>query len=494
MRLPQSVAIAVPSGATSQVMPLLPQKTNWYVQPRRPPMGEGIAAQRDAFVRVRIASLPNIVAGCSSVSTTGSTPLTGRPTSEVREETTGMTALRNTAVRDRPLRIMLIEDQEREALVVGGLLADSAQPVELFWVTSVVDARRRWDIRPDCVLLDVDLPDSDGPSSLREVQRIGECAVIMLAGSQDGSSGLAELAAGAQDYLRFTDGLDGHALHRAIVYAVQRHQVERANRGGAQADVGVAESVLLTRRLLTAPILADPGVAVHAAHLPGDNRLLLGGDFYDAVESADGTVRVVIGDVCGQGPDEAALGVALRMAWRTLVLAGHPDSDILPRLQQILIRQRDKPYLFATVAMASIEKNRRHATLWSAGHPPPLLRTGGRGWIACAGPTQIPLGLDPEQTWAGLPILLGTDWVLLLYTDGLIMDRDAGQAEMMWVDGLLDTVRAGHPPVGALDGARLVEDLMTLARRRGSASNDDVAALVVHAHPVPELDGTPGES
>ena len=33
-------------------------------------------------------------------------------------------------------------------------------------------------------------------------------------------------------------------------------------------------------------------------------------------------MHVMIGDVAGHGPDEAALGVALRIAWRALTFAG----------------------------------------------------------------------------------------------------------------------------------------------------------------------------
>ena len=59
-----------------------------------------------------------------------------------------------------------------------------------------------------------------------------------------------------------------------------------------------------------------------ARYRPGRANALLGGDFYDVVETPDGTVHAVIGDVCGHGAAEAAIGVCLRVAWRSLVLAG----------------------------------------------------------------------------------------------------------------------------------------------------------------------------
>ena len=46
--------------------------------------------------------------------------------------------------------------------------------------------------------------------------------------------------------------------------------------------------------------------------LPSRRDALIGGDFYDVVQTPDRTVHVMIGDVAGHGPDEAALGVALQ--------------------------------------------------------------------------------------------------------------------------------------------------------------------------------------
>ena len=45
--------------------------------------------------------------------------------------------------------------------------------------------------------------------------------------------------------------------------------------------------------------------------LPPDRRRRARRDFYDVVETPDGRVFVLLGDVAGHGPDEAALGVSL---------------------------------------------------------------------------------------------------------------------------------------------------------------------------------------
>ncbi len=77
-----------------------------------------------------------------------------------------------------------------------------------------------------------------------------------------------------------------------------------------------AENSRLERGLLPRPLLRTDFVSCASHYRPGRARAVLGGDFFDVVETADGRIRAVIGDVMGHGPDEAALGVHLRVAWR----------------------------------------------------------------------------------------------------------------------------------------------------------------------------------
>ena len=87
----------------------------------------------------------------------------------------------------------------------------------------------------------------------------------------------------------------------------------------------------------------------------------------------------MIGDVSGHGADEAALGVCLRVAWRTLTLAGADVDDVLPTLQQVLVHERHAEEIFATVSTVRITPDRTAATVRSAGHPPPVLLGEGDG-------------------------------------------------------------------------------------------------------------------
>ena len=58
------------------------------------------------------------------------------------------------------------------------------------------------------------------------------------------------------------------------------------------------------------------------------------------MQPAGGAVHAIIGDLCGSGPDEAAMGVALCVGWRTLTLAGLPKALRMPLLEDVLVAER----------------------------------------------------------------------------------------------------------------------------------------------------------
>src|SRR5258707_11784759 len=104
-----------------------------------------------------------------------------------------------------------------------------------------------------------------------------------------------------------------------------------------------------------------------------------GGFFCAAIGLAGGTrLQLLIGDVCGHGVDEAPLGVALRVAWRALVLAGVPEDHVLDALEQVLVSERRSDELFATVATVLVNMVDGTARIRLAGHPPPILLTADR--------------------------------------------------------------------------------------------------------------------
>lgn len=233
--------------------------------------------------------------------------------------------------------LLLVEDDAGDALIVEELVADATPGLRLEWVRSLREAGEYLaEQLPDCVLLDLRLPDAQGLEALARVREYtDEVAVVVLTGLAEESTGLAAVAAGAQDYL-VKGRVEPELFARAVRYAIQRKQAERATAALRAGQMRARENARLERGLLPTPLLRGERHAdVVTRYRPRRAQALLGGDFHDVVQQADGTVHAVIGDVSGHGPDEAATGVALRLAWRTLVLSGITGPRQLRLLEQL---------------------------------------------------------------------------------------------------------------------------------------------------------------
>ena len=342
-----------------------------------------------------------------------------------------------------------------------------------------------------CVLLDLGLPDSRGLQGLRQLLRVEpEAAIVVLTGEANEHLGEQAVRAGAQDYL-VKGEVAGHMLHRVIRYAVERRRAEEAQRELRVAQVQAQENARLERGLLPSPLLADSRLSVSARCLAGGQQHLLGGDFYDVVEAADGWVHALIGDVCGRGPAEAALGVCLRVAWRTLVLAGRPADEILATLNQLLEHERQDDTMFATMCMMSVTPDRSAGWVRMAGHLPPLLVTRG-GVLELQTPTSPPLGLGQVEHWPGTQVGLDGSWSVLLYTDGLIEGRIGKGSERLGSEGLMDLIRTtlraegngetgtAGPPADDVLLDRVIEHVRAL---NGGDLDDDLAILALAYSP-----------
>jgi serine phosphatase RsbU (regulator of sigma subunit) len=390
---------------------------------------------------------------------------------------TQLTAVGHIAVR----RLLLVEDDEGDAFLVRELLIEAAADTDLVWVRSLAEAREVFDESFDCVLIDLGLPDASGLEALRSVlDATQDTAVLVLTGLADEVRGTEAVAAGAQDFL-VKGQVDGPLLVRSIRYAVERKRADEQLRRLYASELRTAENARLERGLLPNPLTRDPRVQVVTRYRSGREGVL-GGDFFDVVETEDSRLHVLVGDVAGHGPDEAALGVALRIAWRTLVLAGADQDDLLPILDRVLVHERRFDEVFATLCMLVVAADRRTARLFLAGHPAPILL----GSPPCQLPDDLvgpALGMLPDVVWGSRSIELGTEWRLMLFSDGIVEGRIGEGSERLGVDGLIELAVAS-PDYG--DSAALVDSLIAQARTlHGGELSDDVATLVVEFNESP---------
>jgi serine phosphatase RsbU (regulator of sigma subunit) len=383
------------------------------------------------------------------------------------------------------VQVLLIEDDDGDALLVQEYLAEAGAPVALDRARSITEAKPLLPAAA-CVLLDLDLPDAHQLQGVHWLQEnVPQVAVVVLTGLADEHLGAEAVRAGAQDYL-VKGQVDGALLNRVIRYAVERRRFEEMQQQLREAQIVARENARLERGLLPSPLLSDPRLTVATRYRPGGGQMLLGGDFFDLVEAADGWVHVVIGDVCGRGPEEAALGVCLRVAWRTMVLSGRPMAEVLSAVQQVLEHERHEARLFATLCMISIAPDRMHARLHLAGHPPPLLLAPG-GVSELRAPVSPPPGIAHMEDWPVTEVALGNSWTLLSYTDGLIEGRIGTGPERLGSDGLteiIETYLRAAPRAGQRDrkprDERLLDGLIARVRElNGGDLDDDLAVLAL---------------
>jgi serine phosphatase RsbU (regulator of sigma subunit) len=381
-----------------------------------------------------------------------------------------------SAAAPERLRVLLVEDDEGDAFLVRELLHEAEAPFDLAVATTLREAKTKM-LGVQCILLDLGLPDAEGIDGLRKLLAVaGSAAVCVLTGRSDEHLGVAAVAEGAQDYL-VKGQVDGVLLTRALRYAVERKRADENAQRLREVELRQAESARLERGLLPQPLMSTEAVQVHTFYRSGRAMGLLGGDFFDVVQVGDDRLHVIVGDVCGHGVDEAALGVELRVAWRALVLAGVPDEQVLSSLEQVLMSERRAREVFATAATVVLDIPGNRATVRLAGHPPPVLLSGGRAAPVEARPG-IVLGVRPMPAPPTEIELNGDDGSLLMYTDGLIEGRTGVGNERLDVDGLcglLDEPSAAEVPLPALP-AWLVG---RAEEANGGPLADDVAMLLI---------------
>jgi serine phosphatase RsbU (regulator of sigma subunit) len=381
------------------------------------------------------------------------------------------------------LRVLLVEDDDGDAFLFEELLHDADLEVAVVRERTVADAASQLPGDVACVVLDLGLPDADGLAALHRLREAApDVPMLVLTGLSDSARGLEAVAAGAQDYL-VKGRVDGELLARSIRYAIERQRAEVVQAQLRAANITAEENARLERGLLPRPLLSDERIAVASGYRPGRERALLGGDFYDVVQAPDGTLHAVIGDVCGHDPDAAALGVCLRIAWRTLVLGGRTPDELLGTLEQVLVHERLADEVFATACMVTIASDRRSATVRVAGHPLPVLIAGGAAGELPGPQTRPPLGIGAGAGgWPEVPVALPAAWQLLLYTDGLIEGRVGGGAERLGGDRLVALVAEGTHAGAPEPGSALIDRLIAEAERlNGGDLADDVAVLVLAA-------------
>lgn len=378
---------------------------------------------------------------------------------------------------ESPRQIVLMGPSCPEATERAEVIEEHLPEAEVLCCQQVTEALSAIADGAGCVVIDADRDDGilAGLARIRQIREAFPHVPIVTLVSND-ADGEPTLQAGSHDYL-LKERAGGAEMSRAIRHAVQRERAESYFRELAVLRFQSAESARVQRGLIPRPMIEDPRITTRSGYRPGDRRQVLGGDFFDVIQTAPTRLHVVLGDVCGHGPDEAALGVQLRIAWRTLVLAGIDNAQLLVTLDRLAETERHAEHIYVTLASLEIDLAAQVGHVSLAGHPPPILASDGQVRLISEQPGGPPLGLRLPPRWAVDTVELGERWTTLLYSDGIYEGHVVSRGTRLGIDGLLAMLAEGGP-----DGVwRSVPDrlLDAVEGLNEGPLEDDVALLAV---------------
>ena len=229
------------------------------------------------------------------------------------------------------------------------------------------------------------------------------------------------------------------------------------------------QASLLPRELPTVP-----GFQVAARYHAAGEGNEVGGDFYDLFDTGDGGWAVVIGDVCGKGPEAAAVTGQARYTVRAAAMRQRRPSRVLDTLNEALRFQRDDAR-FCTVAFVRMRLTPSGARLTVAcgGHPPPVILRRN-GLVESVGRPGTLLGMFPDPELRDELSDLTPGDALILYTDGVIGTPSKGK--VMTEERVANMLA----PLGGRSATVIAERLEhAVLEFQGGTLRDDVAILVL---------------
>jgi serine phosphatase RsbU (regulator of sigma subunit) len=234
----------------------------------------------------------------------------------------------------------------------------------------------------------------------------------------------------------------------------------------------------LQQSLLPQRIPSVPGMEFEGRYHALGSGNEVGGDFYDVFDSGNGSWGMTIGDVCGKGPEAAAVMGVVRYTLRAAAMHEDRPSSLLASLNEAL-RQHLLDERFCTVAYVRIRPGdgTSRLTVCLAGHPPlAVVRADGR--VERAGRPGTILGVLPELSLTDVTVDLAAGDSVVLFTDGVTDERRGIE-----IGGEAGLVRA----LEGLRGATAAEIASALDRLitdpRWGPARDDAAILVARVLP-----------
>ena len=258
----------------------------------------------------------------------------------------------------------------------------------------------------------------------------------------------------------------------------ERRAAEEARRQAEEDRERLQEALaVLQSTLLPSALPPVPGME-SASHYHTASPDRLGGDFYDLFPLDGERWAFFLGDVCGKGPQAAAVTSLTRYTLRAAALHDPDPVAALTTLNTVLHERYasgDPRYCTAIFGVLEPVGDTVAVELASGGHPPALvLREDGRADYLPT-PGGLLVGILPTAGFTSARTVLGAGDTLLLYTDGLTEAR-IGEERRLFGDEALRDFAAGLPHTGP---QQVVAAMTGLLNSFGDGLDDDTALLAL---------------
>ena len=374
--------------------------------------------------------------------------------------------------------ILVVDDNEynRELLVQD--LEDSGYQVQT--AASGIEALELIEHNlPQMVLLDIMMPGLSGIQVcqiLRSKHRTQDLPIIMVTAKADSQDVVAGLHAGANDYV--TKPIDIDVLFARMqthlklreLQTESRRQSERLYRELAAAR-SVQESLLpKPERLEEMP--GSYGLDVAALWRPSET---LGGDFWDLVSLADGTLGILLIDFAGCGVVPALNTFRIKTFLQGQCTGLYNAMLTTARINAHLMLTLSK-WELATCIYARYNPDRCQFTVTSAGLPYPLVYRIATDSVEIMRVSGQPVGAFSDAVFDEMSVGLEEGDKIVFYTDGLLKCRN--EEGGLYPEGRLRDLIAeygAHSPQNIVDVISKDVDAFI-----GSATRpDDLTAIVM---------------
>jgi phosphoserine phosphatase RsbU/P len=383
-------------------------------------------------------------------------------------------AARGSGTNDRfsAARVLIADDDPVALRLLRLLLGNEGYEIE-FVETGEAAMRAARAMRPDLLLLDVNLPDMDGFEicrTLRDEPAVAELPIIMLTALTDRAARLQGIEAGADDFIsKPFDHVELAARVRTVLRLNRYRRVQEAYQLQQQLEMASA----IQQQLLPHGVPSIRGLEIAARYRPAAQ---VGGDLYDFIVR-DGRLYTIAADVSGHGVASAIFMSNARSAIRTLIDVANADIPTLTEgLNTRMVEDSGDSGMFISAVIASYDPLTRCLGIVNCGHPEPVVvRHCNR--VETIPASAAPIGLMQPLGATRSEVSLEPGDMVCFYTDGLIEAANAGQEmfgqpRLEWtlrsaagrsLDDVADSLIA---EVAAFHGQHGLEDDLTLVLMR----------------------------